>query len=120
MVKQRNFRYLTFLFAILMMTGAAVSCSSSEPEEQNFRITVRDGEPSGGVQTFEAKQGDTVLIRYGTNVTGNFHIHGYDIETEVVAGRERVEIFLAETTGRFEIELEELEETVAWLEVQPR
>lgn len=119
MVKQRNLRSLAFLFAIFMM-AAAVSCSSSEPEDKNFRITVRDGEPSGGVQTLEVKEGDTVILRYETNETANFHLHGYDIETEVEAGRQRIEIFVAETTGRFEIELEDLEETVAWLEVQPR
>ena len=120
MVKSKNLRSVSFMFVFLMIAGAAASCTSSDPQERSFRVVVRNGEPVDGVQTLEVKQGDTVLIRYGTDELANFHVHGYDVETEVLAGRERVEVFVANTTGRFEIELEGLEETVAYLEVQPR
>ena len=89
MVIRRNSHLLPVVLVFSLVISAAVSCSNSNtPGEKNFRITVRNGKPAGGVQTLEVKQGDTVVIRYGTDVMANFHIHGYDIETEVDAGRQ--------------------------------
>ena len=120
MTKHALLNISAFLFLTVVLT-AFVGCSGSdEPKDKAFTIVVRDGQAVGGAQSFQVKEGDTVVIRYESDAPGVFHLHGYDIETEVEAGVEGVETFLAVATGRFPIEIEATGETVAFLEVLPR
>jgi hypothetical protein len=48
------------------------------------------------------------------------HLHGYDLEEEVLPGEETVLSFEAEISGRFEIEDHETETALGALLVQPR
>jgi hypothetical protein len=48
------------------------------------------------------------------------HLHGYDLEEEVLPGEETELSFEADATGRFEIEDHETEAQLGTLLVQPR
>jgi hypothetical protein len=107
------------LLAVFLI--AVIGCSGSDdPRDVEFTIAVRDGVAVGGVKSLKVTEGDTVTLRYESDTVGGFHLHGYDIETDVEAGEVGVETFLADASGRFAIEIEETGESLAFLEVLPR
>jgi|TARA_B110000263_G_C15047759_1_gene391555 hypothetical protein len=108
----------TFGIAFIVLILAA--CGSDGPTDRNFSIEFANGEPVAGVETFTANQGDTINIALSTDEAATFHIHGYDLEFEVEAGGIATPVeLLADATGRFAIEIEELEQDVAFLEILP-
>jgi hypothetical protein len=85
-------------------------------------ITVRDGEPVGGVETLTFDKGDQV--RFEVRLDGpaeEIHVHGYD--REIPATKSPVEAsFPADLDGVFEIELhgtDGSETQIAELRVNP-
>jgi FtsP/CotA-like multicopper oxidase with cupredoxin domain len=83
----------------------------------------------------QAKQGDTVTLKIQAHEPGELHLHGYDIEKELVAGQVTEMQFTADATGRFKLTFhahasghqtppggapEEEEKEVGFLEVLPR
>jgi hypothetical protein len=107
----------TFVIALIALILAA--CGGDGPTDRNFSIEFANGEPVGGVETFTANQGDTVIIGLSSDEAATFHIHGYDLEFEIEAGSKDSIELLADATGRFAIEIEELEQDVAFLEIRP-
>ena len=67
-------------------TPTATAESAPPPPKE---VTLRDGIPQGGVQRIEVKKGDEVRLQVRTNeaTADEIHLHGYDIEKEVSAGR---------------------------------
>jgi heme/copper-type cytochrome/quinol oxidase subunit 2 len=66
------------------------------------------------------EEGDYVTLRLTSESPVEVHVHGYDLEGEVLPGMESDLSFEAETTGRFEIEDHETEAQLGTLLVQPR
>ena len=54
-------------------------------------------------ETIRVKQGEQVILNLESDRPGSFHIHGYDLEQEVVVGEVTPFRFLANATGRFGI-----------------
>ncbi|MCX8251972.1 MAG: hypothetical protein OTJ98_08995 [Dehalococcoidia bacterium] len=115
LVPEKTISTLAIAFTVLIL----VACSSDGPTDRNFSIEFANGEPVGGVERFTANQGDTINIDLSTDESATFHIHGYDLEFEVEAGSKDSIELLADATGRFAIEIEELEQDVAFLEIRP-
>jgi hypothetical protein len=107
------------IFVIAITALILAACGSDGPTERNFSIEFANGEPVGGVETFTANQGDTVNIGLSTDEMATFHLHGYDLEFEIESGGNDSIELLADATGRFAIEIEELEQDVAFLEIRP-
>ena len=82
-------------------------------------ITIKDGEPVGGVQEIEADEGDTVEFTVESDADHEIHLHGYDIAKDVEAGGQVSYKFAADIDGIFEVEIEDLKEPVAELRVNP-
>jgi hypothetical protein len=82
-------------------------------------IVVEDGEPAGGVRQLRFKKGGTVDFRVRSDQPDELHVHGYDIEKELPAGRAVRVRFPADIDGRFEVELHHAGTQVARLEVAP-
>ncbi|HEU4656192.1 MAG TPA: hypothetical protein VFR97_01640 [Capillimicrobium sp.] len=89
----------------------------AEPKPQ--LIVVKGGAPVGGVARLEATKGDRVEFRVRSDAPDELHVHGYEIEEELPAGRTVDVSFPADIDGRFEIELHGSETQIAELEVQP-
>ncbi|MGH2841509.1 MAG: hypothetical protein ACRDKY_11875, partial [Solirubrobacteraceae bacterium] len=83
------------------------------------RITVRDGKPVGGVKRLSYKTGRTVNVVVTSNTADEIHVHGYDIEKPLPAGRPVGLRFRANIEGIFEIELHGSGEQIAELRVRP-
>lgn len=82
-------------------------------------ITVKNGEPVGGVQELEYSAGDQVRFKVDSDVADEIHVHGYDLMKDVPAGGSVSFSFPAEIEGIFEVELEGLKEQIAELRVNP-
>ena len=82
-------------------------------------IVVDQGQPKGGIKTYTVKQGDRVALVVRTDVGTSVHLHGYNLEQPVVAGKPTRIVFTATTPGRFEIELHETDTLLGNLQVEP-
>ena len=93
---------------------------NAEPREPAVQLVrVRGGRPVGGVQTVEAKEGDTVRFRVQTETPQEIHLHGYDLYENSTAERPAEFRFEADETGIFEIELHGTATQIAELKVEP-
>ncbi|HEX2096805.1 MAG TPA: hypothetical protein VHF50_05490 [Solirubrobacterales bacterium] len=82
-------------------------------------IVVRAGKPVGGVRELDFDAGGTVRFAVRSNTVDELHIHGYDVERQLPAGRTvRVE-FPASIEGIFEAELHGSGEQIAELRINP-
>ncbi len=102
---------LQLLLSITVLSAAALlaaACSSgeqpSEPEEpQEITIPVKVDGASLHPETIRVTQGDMVTLRIESERTGQFHLHGYDLEKSIPAGEATDFFFTADATGRYRI-----------------
>jgi hypothetical protein len=97
-------------------TDAAPPPAPAAPEVVRARITIGPDGPSG-VQRIDARQGQRVVITIVSQVTDHAHLHGYDLLVDVGGGRPARITFVAETPGRFEMELEDRGQPIADLRI---
>lgn len=82
-------------------------------------ITVKGGEPVGGVQELSFTAGEDIRFIVESDVDEEVHLHGYDVSQEVSAGGS-VEFDLPATIeGVFEVELEQSLVPIAEVSVNP-
>jgi len=93
--------------------------TTAAPEIPTLQVTVRGGEPVGGVQRLTVQQGERVRVRVTADVSDHVHLHGYDLMRDVAPGAPATIRFRATIAGRFEIELEDSGTPIAELEVRP-
>jgi hypothetical protein len=98
-------------------TGAAEATADGGGEVPT--ISVRNGEPVGGIQTLEYSAGEEIRFRVSSDAAEEIHVHGYDISQEVPAGGVIEFNFPAELEGIYEAELEELGVQIAELRINP-
>jgi hypothetical protein len=99
-------------------TTPAATTTVAEPAP-TIAVTVRDGEPVGGLARATVKQGDPVTIVVDADTADEVHVHGYDLKANVAPGKPARVAFSATLAGGFEIELEEAGLHIAELAVQP-
>lgn len=87
------------------------------PRVETIRMVGRA--PAGEVRTLKFSSGDTVRLRFRSDVAEQVHIHGYDRYVDVPAGGTRTERFEATAEGIFEIESHGSGELLAKLQVSP-
>jgi FtsP/CotA-like multicopper oxidase with cupredoxin domain len=84
-------------------------------------IRMRGGAPAGEPRTLRFERGDTIRLRFVSDVPDEVHIHGFDREVEVPGGGTPRRVrFEANIEGVFEVEAHESGELLAKLEVRPR
>ena len=82
-------------------------------------INVQGGTPKGGIERFDVRKGDRLVIVVRSDVADELHVHGYDLMRDVAAGGIARIAFTADLTGSFEIELEQRHSLLAEFEVRP-
>ena len=82
-------------------------------------IVVKDGRPQGGIERPTIEKGDKVVVVVRTDAGEEVHLHGYDIEKPVTAGKPVRIPFTANLPGRFELELHHPDALLAVIEVRP-
>jgi FtsP/CotA-like multicopper oxidase with cupredoxin domain len=97
--------------------------STATAAERVFDLTIAHGKLTGGQNTIRVQQGDNVVLRWRTDRPTVLHLHGYEIETQVVPGAVAETRFEARATGRFPIHVHagqaRSEAVLAYLEVYP-
>lgn len=98
-------------------TSTATEAAPAEPEIPV--VTVKDAKPVGGIQKIKFTKGDTIEFKVVSDTTDEIHFHGYDIGQDVKAGGSTTFKTKATIEGRFVVELEDHEQQIAEVEVDP-
>jgi hypothetical protein len=86
---------------------------------QIITVNVENGKPVDGVAKATVKQGKRVALVVHSDVADEVHLHGYDLSRDVEAGGTATIAFRAKIAGRFEAELEDRQEQILSLTVEP-
>jgi hypothetical protein len=86
-------------------TGTETETAPTPAAPVTVRVVVRDGGPVGGLARPTVSQDDRVVLVVDADVSGDVHLHGYDLERPVAPGDPARIQFRATIPGRFEIEL---------------
>ena len=116
-----RFTYARRTSVIAALLGAAIA--NAHAEDRVFAIEVH-GEGPIAPQVLAVRQDDHVVVRVSSEKPVQVHLHGYDIESDVVPNVVTSLRFTATATGRFPIEIHSREplkqRPLAYLEVRPR
>ena len=102
-------------------TTATTETTATTPASEAKVITVNvvKGVPKGGIQRPTVDKGDRVVLVVRTDSGEAVHLHGYNLEKEVVPGKAVRLPFTANIAGRFEVELHPTDSLLAVIEVEP-
>ena len=100
-------------------TGGETTPTTPAAQAKVITIRVVGGQPQGGIQRPTIDQGDRVVLVVRTDSGDAVHLHGYNIEQEIVPGKPLRLPFTANIAGRFEVELHPTDTLLAVLEVKP-
>ncbi|MBI4329243.1 MAG: hypothetical protein HY685_05210 [Chloroflexi bacterium] len=128
------FRVPTVVVALAVSLALASCGAPAGPQSVQFDLAYQNGKLNK--ETFTARQGDSVVLKIKTDTFGEFHLHGYDLETDIAPDEPGQISVTADATGKFkitfhekdpnsqdqegEVEGEEEENAIGFLEVQPR
>ena len=100
-------------------TPATTPGTTPVAQAKVITIDVVKGVPQGGIQRPTIDKGDKVVLVVRTDSGEAVHLHGYNIEKDVVPGKPVRLPFTANIAGRFEVELHPTDSLLAVLEVKP-
>jgi len=90
------------------------------PPSRVETIRMRNRAPVGEPRRLRFDRGETIRLRFVSDVAEEVHIHGFDRYVQVPAGRPRTARFKADIEGIFEVESHGSGELLAELEISPR
>lgn len=97
--------------ATAALTATATTAPATTPPAPGpgttLEISVRDGKVSPAPGRAEIKKGRTVRLEVRSDHDDTLHVHGYDKEARLPAGRTVTLTFTADRTGLFEVETHE-------------
>ena len=100
-------------------TTTETTATTPASEAKVLRVNVVKGVPEGGIQRPTVDKGDKVVLVVRTDSGEAVHLHGYNIEKDVLPGKAVRMPFTANIAGRFEVELHPTDSLLAVIEVQP-
>ena len=100
-------------------TTTATTTKPTKPSDVlTIGITVVDAKPKGGIVRPTVAKGTHVVLVVKSDTADEVHLHGYDLSADVEAGGTAQIPFVADTAGRFDVELENLGVELAEITVQ--
>jgi len=110
--------------ALLAAALLAAAIGSARAEERVFELAIHSDAPTAEPAVLTARQNDQVVLRLSSDKPLQVHVHGYDIEKDVVPNVVTALRVTVTATGRFPIEIHSKgpakQRPVAYLEVRPR
>ncbi len=103
------------LVAIAVPTGATAQATATPVV---INVTAVNGRPLEGIKRVTVKKGQLVKIVVRTNVGTEVHLHGYNIQKTPRKGVPTVIRFLANVSGRFDLELHHPDALLAQITVK--
>ena len=101
------------------MDTTETTATTPASEGKVITVSVVKGVPEGGIQRPTVDKGDKVVLVVRTDSGEAVHLHGYNIEKDVVPGKAVRLPFTANIAGRFEVELHPTDSLLAVIEVKP-
>jgi hypothetical protein len=88
----------------LLALSPGLAATDAQAEDLTFDLRIERGRVPTNMRVIRVKQGDVVKLRWSSDRPIVLHLHGYDIETRVEAGKPTDMSFTARATGRFSVE----------------
>jgi hypothetical protein len=82
-------------------------------------VVVRNAKPVGGIKELTYKKGGTIDLTVRSDTADEVHFHGYNVHKDVAKGGSVHFRFKATIEGKFIVELEEHNQTLAEVTVEP-
>lgn len=99
----------------------AVAPPPSAPALRRFDWQLQGGHLSSGPAVLAVNQGERVQLSIRSDRVAELHLHGYDLQADLQPGEPLLLDFIADRSGRFELELHGTHhDALGALEVQPR
>ena len=99
-------------------TAASTTPVTDAPAEGNtVEIIIDVDDPAQVGKTWPVGLGQTVVLRLLSDTDQEYHVHGYDIETQAAAGVEATIEFTADQAGDFDVESHTTDAILAILQV---
>jgi hypothetical protein len=98
---------------------ATTNRSDRTQEDEVPVITVKGGQPVGGVQELTFESGAVIRFAVRSDLADEAHLHGYDVSKPVEPGGSETFELPADIEGVFELELEERGVPIAEISVVP-
>ncbi|HEY4602702.1 MAG TPA: hypothetical protein VIH08_00020 [Blastococcus sp.] len=86
--------------------SSAAPATSTDRENRRIEVVISGGQVSGDTGRVEVPAGEQVSLIVISDVPGEVHVHGYDLELQLVAGASASITFDATVAGVFEVELD--------------
>jgi hypothetical protein len=96
--------YLAEVAGSTTSTTAATTTTAAPAADHVFEVAFVRGGPVGGLQRHAVPVGSTVAITVTSDVDDELHLHGYEIEQELVANQPTTLSFSADLPGVWELE----------------
>ncbi len=103
MNNNKSAKILILLIAVAVSAMALVACSSDDPEDVLFELSIEHGALTLDPPVMKVSQGDTVTLSVASDEHSSVHLHGYDEEFEVGPDEETTVVFEAGATGSFKL-----------------
>ena len=111
--------FVCLVAALLLLAGAcSTTTTPTASGPVTIAVTIANGKVSPSGAKYDVSKGSTVTINVTSDSADIIHVHGYEIEKDVVAGTPLVITFTADQTGSFEVETHVIEATIATLNVR--
>jgi len=101
--------------------AVAAAQAPPPPAPRRYDWQLLGGRLAAGQSVLAVTQGEQVQLSVTADRAGELHLHGYDLQAKLQPGVAVVLNFVADRSGRFELELHGAHhEALGALEVQPR
>jgi hypothetical protein len=114
---------LATMVAITTFVASVKICKaqSTGEEPRRFELRIENGRLADTAKTVQVRRDESVELIWSADRRSTLHLHGYDIEITVDAGKPQTMAFRARATGRYPIEMHGGRHAVLlYLEVLPR
>ncbi len=110
-MSMKSTRLILIVLGVLAAISLVTACGGGGwPEEREFDLEIRDRKLNLDPAVIQVKQGDTLTLNIRSDENGAFHLHGYDLAEKVGPGITATMSFVADATGKFNIEFHSAEE----------
>ncbi|MGJ8669307.1 MAG: hypothetical protein ACSHXK_07470 [Oceanococcus sp.] len=107
------------LWWLLAPNTDVTAATNQVPPSVSFELDLtQQGDPEP--QRLSATQGSPIEITLRVTKADTLHLHGYDLHQKLQAGTDNVVKFIANRSGRFDMELHDSDTHIAILEVYPK
>jgi hypothetical protein len=97
--------------------GSSTAAGSSAPAAKQITVTIAHGKASGDTGRITVAAGTPVTLVVTSDVPDQVHLHGYDIEKDLVPAKPTTLSFVADVPGVFDVELHEADIVILHLQV---